>query len=267
MRIIAAVLLIAFCPAVFGFDFLKPALNQPELDGDKYYSLSVSVNEPDAALAYIEKAIKAYETIIAKGKIRPSMLVKYVNARDFKLRYFVLKPSSRRIAYENLIIRFEPLGKRLSATKEYNYVMALLWGRRGEITQDTMEDGNKNIAEKIKFYGEALYHIDKGYQGSFSRKILGRVHYLTPNIPFVLGWPDKNKSKMYLKEFLKANPGNTEGKMYLADTLWALGDVKAAEKLYMEVVKSKPRKGNMLYDAMAIKTCMARMKKLNISTK
>lgn len=236
----------------------------PEKQGDGFYAMRNMIMPADKAIANINSAIDAYKIALESGSIKPVILVKYIDACDFKNRYLIKIQIQKITAYEALIKRFEPLGKNFSGKKEYNYVMAILWGRRGEITQNITDNSNKNVAEKIKFYGEALYKIDKSYKGYFACKLLGRVHFLSPNIPFVMGWPDKNKSKAYLEEVVKADPKNTEAKFFLADTLWALGDTKTARTMFREVINSVPRKNSRYYDLMSIKECKEKMKILKI---
>ena len=229
-----------------------------EQQGDMYMGSSDGIVSPDEAVKNINLAIGKYGEALGPQKATGKLVEKYVSACDFKYRYFTPAEDKKK-DYETLIQRFEPLGKRLSGTKQYNYVMALLWGRRGEITQNVYDNSNKPVAEKIKFYGEALYAQDKTYHGYFACKILGRVHYLSPNIPFMMPWPDKNKSKAYLEELVKGDPGNTEGKMFLSDTLKATGDKKTAKKLLRQVVASVPRKGSRFYDTLAIKQSNERL--------
>jgi hypothetical protein len=229
-----------------------------EQQGDAYMASSDSIFAAGDAVKNIDLAIAKYENALETRKITGKLLVKYVGACDFKYRYFTAATEKKK-DYEALIKRFEPQGGKMSGSKQYNYVMALLWGRRGEITQNIYDNSNKAVAEKIKYYGEALYAEDKTYHGYFACKILGRVHYLSPNIPFMMPWPDKNKSKAYLEELVKGDPGNTEGKMFLADTLKLAGDKKTAKKLLTQIAASVPRKGSWFYDTLAIKQSNERL--------
>ncbi|PKL92090.1 MAG: hypothetical protein CVV21_04900 [Candidatus Goldiibacteriota bacterium HGW-Goldbacteria-1] len=251
----------------YAFGSVNPEQKKAEIDGDKYFTAGKTSFRADKSIKSINSAIASYDKALGGGKINPAIMVKYVDACDFKHRYFTKKSSDKKKAYEALIKRFESSDKKLLKTAEYNYVMALLWGRRGEITQNVMDNSNKDVAEKIKFYGEELYRIDKNYSGSFACKILGRLHYMSPNIPVFFGWPDKNKSKSYLTEFLKANPADTEGGMFLADTLWEMGDTKGAKELYIKTAAFIPDKENRYYAKASVKAHKKRMKKLNIALK
>lgn len=249
----------------YAFGSVNPEQKKAETEGDRYFTASKTTLLAYKSIKDVNSAIASYDAALGAGKINPAIMVKYVNASDFKHRYFTKKPSDKKKAYEKLIKQFESADKKLSKTAEYNYVMALLWGRRGEITQDVMDNSNKDVAEKIKFYGEELYRIDKNYSGAFACKILGRLHYMSPNIPVFFGWPDKNKSKSYLTEFLKANPTDTEGGMFLADTMWEMGDTKGAKELYIKTAAFVPDKENRYYDKASVKANKKRMKKLKIA--
>src|ERR1035437_4647294 len=268
MKKIFVILLLAISPVIFTAAITQAAAPGAEKPGDKYFVLRNTIKEPDKAIANINLAIESYKKAFEADKTNPVSLLKYVKASDFKYRYLTTGASKEKKAvYEALIAQFVPLEKKLSGTKEYNYVMALLWGRRGEITQNTYDTANKAVVESIKKYAEALYAIDRTFEGYFACKILGRIHYIAPNIPIFMTWPDRKRSKAYLEEMIKGNPGNTEGKMFLADTLWAADDRKTATKLYREVVSLSPRNVNWFYDTRAIKLCGERMKELQINQK
>jgi len=268
MKKIFVILLLAVSPVILTAAITETTASGADKQGDRYFALRNAIKQPDKALANINLAIDPYKKAFEADKTNPVSMLKYAMASDFKYRYLTTGTSKEKKAvYEALIAQFEPLGKKLSGTKEYNYVMALLWGRRGEITQNTYDTANKAVVENIKKYAEALYAIDRTFEGYFACKILGRIHYISPNIPIFMTWPDRKRSKAYLEEMIKGDPGNTEGKMFLADTIWAAGDRKTATKLYREVVSLPPSNDNWFYDTRAIKMCAERMKELRIKQK
>jgi hypothetical protein len=235
-----------------------------ERQGDMYYAARNKIKDTDKAIANIDLAAGNYLKAFDTGAPNAALLYKYIKARDFKYRFLTGTKEEKKTEYERLIGKYELFKVQFSGTKEFNYTMAILWGRRGEITEDTFDASNKDIVENIKKYAEALYGIDRKFEHYAACKILGRIHYIAPNVPFMLTWPDRIKSKTYLEEMIKGDPGNSEGRMFLADTVWDTGDRKTAEKLYSQVVSSLPRKNFWFYDTRAIKFCDARMKTLQI---
>lgn len=263
MKKILFVLALAAIPFIIAAVSPKAEL-KAEKPGDKYYSLRNTITQTAAALVNIDLAIGPYKKVFEADMSNPAALFDYFKAADFKYKYLVASVQERKDFYDDLIKEVEPLGEKLSGTKEYNFVMALTWGRKGELTSNVLEAANEGVVDKIKKYAEALYGIDKAFDGYVAGIILGRLHYKSPNIIFVLTWPDKNKSLVYLQEFMKANPKSLEGKMFLADTIWDIGDRETAKKLYREVAGSKPGKDDWFNDTRVLNLCGDRMKELQI---
>ena len=266
MKKLLVLLLLVLSPAIISA--AKAAAGAPELTleqlGDKYYAQRNSITRPAEAIANINLAIGAYKNLFEADKTNPSMLYKYGKAFDFKYRFLTGTAEEKKSVYEGFIRDIEPLEEKLGATKEYNYLMALFWGRRGEYTPNVLEAAKEGVADKIKKYGEALYTADKAFEDYTAGMILGRLHYKSPNIILVLSWPDKNKAKAYIEEVLAAQPDNPEAKMFLADIIWDIGDREVAKKLYREVAGSKPKQADYYYDSHAIRDTVARMKELGI---
>lgn len=235
-----------------------------EKQGDAYFAMCNEIRSPDEAVKNIDLAAKNYLKAFKSGKPDAVRLFKYIKARDFKYRFLYGTTQQRKAEYERLIKKYEPLNSKFSNTKEFNYSMAVVWASRGEITRDTFDMSNKEIAEKIKKYGEALYGMDKSFEDYSACRILGRLHYIAPAVPLILPWPDREKSKSYLEEAIKYSPVNTEAVFFLADTIWDMGDKKRAEKLFKQVRDAEPRKDFWYYDVWAAKQSAERMKKLGI---
>lgn len=249
----------------------KPATPQEtaaiafEEQGDKYYSLCNAIRNADAAVKNMDLAAGNYLLAFESGKPDAVRLYKYIKARDFKYRFLYGTTQEKKAEYERLIKKYEPFKSRFSGTKEFNYSMAVVYASRGEITRNTFDMSNKTIAENIKKYGEALYRIDKTFEDYSACKILGRTHYIAPAVAFILPWPDRKKSRSYLEEAVKNNPGNTEARFFLADTVWDTGDKATAAKLYKQVLNGTPRKDFWYYDVRAAKQAAERMKELRIN--
>ena len=236
----------------------------PVKAGDACFNLRNSITDTAADLINMDKAIAYYKEAFDADKTDGKLLLKYAKALDFKYRYLTGTAEEKKAKYEDLSREFEQYGASMGKTKEYNFVMALMYARRGDLTPNVLEAAKEGVADKIKNYAEAVYNIDRAFEDYASCLILGRLHYKSPNIVFVLTWPDKNKSKDYLEEIYRALPGDTEAKYFLADTYWELGKRDEATKLYKEAAASKPRADHWYYDNLAIEHVKARMEELGI---
>jgi tetratricopeptide (TPR) repeat protein len=251
----------AFAAACFAAVPAKPG---PENEGDRAFSMRNSITDTAADLVNLDSAVSGYKQALDADRTNEKLLLKYAKALDFKYRYLTGTAEEKKVRYEELSREFEKYGQTMGKTIEFNFVMALFWARRGDLTQNVLEAAKEGVADKIRSYAETVYNMDKTFEDYAACLILGRLHYKSPNIVFVLIWPDKNRSKQYLEEIYKALPDDTETKFFLADTCWELGNKDAAIKLYREVSGAAPRADHWYYDTMSIGECRDRIKELGI---
>jgi tetratricopeptide (TPR) repeat protein len=264
-KIIVVLLAIAFVSPLFAAS--KKPLTGEEL-GDKYYAERNSVTDTAKAAENIDKAIQCYETALKAGESE-RLYYKLALASEFKYGYLVSGENihqQRWDAYKALVDRLEKFceGNTLCAGSKYMaYSRAIMWGRFGEL-MNPLEAASSGLAGKIRDYSESLLALDPAFNGYAAYALLGRMHCKAPNIPFVLAWPDKNKSKEYLEEYYRHNPDTADAKYFLADTLWDLDLKDRAKELYLQVIKSRPRPGDYFEDINTIEECAARVKELGL---
>lgn len=91
----------------------------------------------------------------------------------------------------------------------------------------------EGLKDKTQRSFEKSYKADKIYNNGGPIKALGRFW-------FVLPWPlqDKKLSVQYLKEYQKSFPNDTEGQVYLAETLMKTGGEAEAKALLLKASSS-----------------------------
>jgi hypothetical protein len=239
-------------------------VQSPEQEGDARFARRNSITDTAADLINMLEAVEFYRKAYEHNPADEKLFLKFGKAYDFTYSFLTGTAEEKKKAYETFIAQYGSAGKTITATKEYNYVMAVMWARKGDMTANQLEAAKDGVADTIRKYAEALYNIDKTFEGYAAGHILGRLHYKSPNIVFVLKWPNKNKSREYLEEILKAEPDDTEVKYFLADTLWELDKKEEAKRLYISVSNGAPRREFRYYDNLAIKNCRDRMKELHL---
>jgi tetratricopeptide (TPR) repeat protein len=238
-----------------------------EDQADKMFAERNDVTDTAKALENADKCIEAYRQILSAAKT-DALIFKYVKAADFKYYNLVQDPEQRKQAYKDMITMLDKFceGNTLCASSNcVSYCYMTLWGRYGDII-DVMEAATSGIAGKVKENAEKLYASDKTFKDYAASIALGRLHFKAPNILLIMTWPDKNESRKYLEEFVMANHESLIGKLFLADTLWDLGDRVKAAGLYKEVNGTKPRPGEYFEDMRAKELNAARMKEQGIIT-
>jgi len=237
----------------------------PEQEADKMFAERNAVTDTAKAAENADNCIAAYKKLFEAAPA-DQLFYKYVRAVDFKNNIFVTDKEAKKQAYKDMIAVMDKFceGNTVCASSSFmTYCTFTLWGRYGDII-DIMEAATSGIADKVKNSAEKLYASDRTFKNSVAALVLGRLHYKAPNIVFIMTWPDKNLSKKYLEEYMAANPDSIEAKVYLADTLWDLGDKEKAAALYREAIKAQARPSDYFDDVNDLKECAARMKELAV---
>jgi len=193
-------------------------------------------------------------------------LYSYARAIDFRFYYLDSSREESKKAYREGMAMAEAFcasNTCCASSPHAIYALMTFTGRYSELI-DLMEAATSGYAGKIRQLAETLYAEAPEFNSRAAAYTLGRLHYKAPNIIFILTWPDKKLSKKYLEEFLEKNPDSVSGRMFLADTLWELGEKDRAAALYREAANTKPRPSEYFEDVKAIEECRARMKELGI---
>ena len=266
MRKLIILLLVAFLVLPVLIASKKPLADEEA--GDKYYAERNNVTNTAKAMENIDKAIQSYEKALKAGESE-ILYYKLALTSEFKYSYLISGEDAHQQkwgAYKALVDRLEKFceGNTLCAGSKYMaYSRAIIWGRFGEL-MNPLEAASSGLVDKIKDYSERLLTIDPAFNNYAAYVLLGRMHDKTPNVVFVLTWPDKNKSREYLEEYYRHNPDMISAKHFLADTLWDLGLKDKAKELYMQAIKSRLRPGYYFEDLKAMEDCSARIKELGL---
>lgn len=230
---------------------------------DEFYIKRNRLRNGKPDISIIENAIENYRKALENNETNDILLYKYVKAIDFKYNYLIEnKESEKRKTYKKLITLLEKNYKNNKDSPYLNYSLALTWGRYGELI-GIIKAARKGIAGKVKKYAEQLYRIDKKFENYFASLVLGRLHFKTPKIPFILNWPDLDKSQKYLEEVVKNDPRSLWAKYFLADTLYELGKIEKAKFYYNQVKNAVPRRNYFLEDIKAQRKCIERLKQID----
>ena len=129
---------------------------------------------------------------------------------------------------------------------------AILWGVWGE-AYGTFAAAREGVAGKIREHSEKVIEIDPDYKQGAGYRVLGRLHFKAPKIPFILGWPSKKKAVEYLEKAYKISPDHIMTTQYLAEALWERGQKDRAVELMNRVI-TMDRSVGLVEDAVAKKS-------------
>lgn len=233
-NILTLTLLLCMANSSFAGDLIAEA--------DAFYNLRAQGFNEKTLLAdstNIDKAIPLYIEVIenSSGAVKEEAIWKLVRAYYFKGGYATPDRDTRKAIYDK--------GKEIAAAgiKEFpesaalHVWMATIWGVWAQ-EYGTLKAARQGVAGKIKDHCEKAIEIDEKFGEAAAYRVLGRLHYEAPKIPFILGWPSKKKAVKYLEKSYEIAPNNAFTKQFLAEALYKQKQKTRAVKLLEEVLET-----------------------------
>ncbi|HNZ28598.1 MAG TPA: hypothetical protein PLB12_04580 [Candidatus Goldiibacteriota bacterium] len=245
--------------------YAKDAAVDPVSQADAIVAKINSVTDVKEAVKLLDSAYamykKAAETAGKEG-LPENVYYQLAQYANYKYHHMDIGTvDEKKKAYADVITLIEKSGLDPEKSEVYNYCLALMWARKGDIS-DLFESASNGMADKIKKYSEKAIKFD-GPNKSAALLVLGRLHWKAPNIPFVITWPDKNKAKELLAEALKLE-NSMIAKFFLADAMNDTNEKEKAAVLFKEVLAA-PVSAELYWQDLKTKgMCEARVKELGI---
>ena len=185
----------------------------------------------------INKAIELYKKAIETNTEakKEEAIWKLMRAYYYKGKYTTNDSELKKTIYD--------MGKNLGEknlevfpeSKGINLFSAIVWGVWGE-EYGILKAARKGVAGKIKDRCEKVLEIDPLFDEAGAYRVLGRVHFKAPKIPFILGWPSKDKAVELLQKAHEVAPENLTTKQFLAEALYEKDKKEEAIKLMKEIL-------------------------------
>ena len=122
-----------------------------------------------------------------------------------------------------------------------------------------LQAARQGVAAKIRDLATAVTLMDPSYAEGGGYRVLGRLHHLTPAIPFITGWASTQEAVLLLRRALGVGPQNFLNRLYLAEALWdrSRGNREEALKILESLIHDTPRPEFLVEDKAAQKKAEA----------
>lgn len=235
----AAVLSLALALAAARAPAALPAAGADELRGDEAWAgraldyVATGRVAPGPAAA----AVAAYERAwVAPG--RSSRLAgKLVDALWFR-GHFVLAdgPEARPLFDRAVEVAEEAVAAAAGTGKpdeaEARFWAAIAWGVWG-IDHGYFAAGLHGVAGRIRDHAERAARLDEGYADGGPRRLLGRLHTVTPHLPLFTGWIDPAEGIDQLERAVAISTADPRNELFLAEALLRHAPSRRAEALQL----------------------------------
>ncbi len=214
--------------------------NEAIAQGDKFFKIRGRGHFNDRAVpGTITNAINKYMEAYNGGNDSQELIIKIMHASYFYVTY----ATEEKAVQKEFITKAIEIGdaglEKYPESAGINYWLSALWGRWSKV-YGRIASSRKDVAVKIKKIAERTIELDPSYCEGGGYRTLGRLHFKTPRIPFLLSWPRKKKALKYLNKALVEGPENLTNHLFYAEALIERGRRDEARKEIVFIDNVKP---------------------------
>lgn len=104
------------------------------------------------------------------------------------------------------------------------------------------------IARKLRRVCKDIIELDPKYQGGGGYRILAQVHFHSPNIPILMGWPSDEKALELIEKAMNIAPNHPTNRMLYAQILLEFDRNEEAREQFRFILDNPPRPGYTVED-------------------
>ncbi|MCW9707137.1 tetratricopeptide repeat protein [Fodinibius salsisoli] len=197
----------------------------------------------------IDKAITAFESTEQEEDdgYTPQPAINLLQAYYFKGIYTDIDGSEQKRAFD----KARALGEKMleqypqSAAIWYWYCKNLIeWDRMHNLWQTSIDrtDG------KMRNAAQQVIALDSTYQEGGGYRLLAQIHYETPSILLVKGWPSKDEALKLIQKAMKVAPKNHANQLFYARMLLHFGRNTEAKTQLQHILDMNPRDSHLVED-------------------
>lgn len=150
--------------------------------------------------------------------------------------------------------------RKLPQAAQVHFWAAVNWGLWG-MEYGYLASATEGVADKIREHSQMLVLLDSGFADSGGYRILGRMHTVTPRIPFFTGWIERKKGISFLRTAYAISREDPRNSFFLAEALlkYRSSAKKEALSLLEETALRKPRETHWAEDNETITAAKKRL--------
>ncbi len=225
------------------------AIAQSTFDrGKKFYRLrDANADSFRADPININRAIDLFESALNQN-IKPEESAAYLlRSYYFKGMFTDLNKDQKKDVYDKGRSLGEKMIDRYPDSVPIKFWYAANIGRWADV-HSFMRAATSGISKKLRRISKNIIKKNPNYQDGGGYRILAQVHFYSPNIPIVMGWPSKDKALELVEKALKIAPNNPTNKMLYANILLEFDRKEEAKELLHEIRHMTPRTSHKIED-------------------
>jgi len=214
------------------------------------------------------KAVAAYEEALAAEGPAPRLAGKLVDALWFRGHFVLADGPGARALYDRAVEVAEAAVARAVAARdlageaEARFWAAIAWGVWG-MEHGYVASGFKGVAGRIRDHAERATALDETLAAGGPRRLLGRLHTVTPRLPLFTGWIDPQRGIAELERAVEISTADPRNELFLAEALLDHAPARRAEALDLleRVAGRAPDPAELVEQSETIAAARARLAK------
>lgn len=182
-------------------------------------------------------AVAAYERAWAQLGPSPRLAGKLVNALWFRGHFVLVDGPEARPLFDRAVEVAEEAVAAVAGSggpdeAEARFWAAIAWGVWG-IDHGYFAAGLRGVAGRIRDHAERAARLDESYADGGPRRLLGRLHTVTPHLPLFTGWIDPAAGIHQLERAVAISTADPRNQLFLAEALLRHAPPRRAEALQL----------------------------------
>lgn len=133
----------------------------------------------------------------------------------------------------------------MPGAKEFIFWSAACWGKWG-LAYGKWKAARQGVARKVRDLAELVIAMDENFEFAGGHRILGRLHEVSPRIPFITGFIKRSLALENLKRAVEIAPQYGQNQLFLAEAEHDLGtkaERENAPQRLRKLIESAPLPG------------------------
>lgn len=217
-------------------------------EGVKWYEQRAA--EADSFRAkpeYINNAIDAFEQALQEDDHYEQAGLYLLKSYYFKGMFLGLDKSEEKDVFDKGRDVGEKLEERFPKAVEIKFWYAANIGRWANV-HGFVSSATSGVAKTLRSLCEEIISLDKEYQGGGGYRILAQVHFHSPKIPILMGWPSDKKALELVKKAMDIAPAHPTNRLLYAELLMNFDRYEEARKHLEYLLEFQPRPDALIPD-------------------
>lgn len=197
--------------------------------------------------ANINKAIDAFQTALNNNTNAQEAAAYLLQSYYFKGMYTGQSTEEQKKIYDNGVRMGEKMMARFPKSVPIKFWYGANIGRWAD-AHGFVKAATSGVAKKLRRVCKKIIDLNPQYQGGGGYRILAQVHFYSPNIPLVMGWPSDDKALELVEKAMNIAPNHPTNRMLYAQILLEFDRDKEAKKHLQYILDMQPRPSHTVED-------------------